>query len=196
VPFTPNRRTCPRLVCGSFPQLFSTDFDAGFHFATARFQRLPQHLDYPLKPAPLGACHSSPIFPSSLTRASDLTLPLVPDKSPLPAIIVTPSSPRSTHGFSIAFVPSEKPSLRERISSFFAHAKLKVRTRVTIIFGLLFLLLLCHLLLRLMINRPYLEIQIREGGTSSRYSFVDWLDFSVVLSSTGEEKLDFMVNDM
>jgi len=34
----------------------------------------------------------------------DLTLPLVDEKSPLPAIIVTPSSPRSVTDFSIAFL--------------------------------------------------------------------------------------------
>ncbi|KAF5357681.1 hypothetical protein D9758_007427 [Tetrapyrgos nigripes] len=44
--------------------------------AGPRLHRLPQRLDYTLIPAPL-----------------DLSLPLVAEKSPLPAIIVTPSSP-------------------------------------------------------------------------------------------------------
>lgn len=67
-----------------------------------RLHRLPQRLDYTLIPAPL-----------------DLTLPLVDEKSPLPAIIVTPSSPRSSVDFSIAFLaPEPKPSWRERVAAY------------------------------------------------------------------------------
>jgi len=69
---------------------------------SSRLHRLPQRLDYTLIPAPL-----------------DLTLPLVDEKSPLPAIIVTPSSPRNSIDFSIAFLaPEPKPSLRERVTSY------------------------------------------------------------------------------
>jgi len=69
---------------------------------SSRLHRLPQRLDYTLIPAPL-----------------DLTLPLVDEKSPLPAIIVTPSSPRSSIDFSIAFLaPEPKPSLRQRVASY------------------------------------------------------------------------------
>jgi hypothetical protein len=40
------------------------------------------------------------------------------EKSPLPAIIVTPSSPVNTHDFSIAFLaPPPKPTVRERLIS-------------------------------------------------------------------------------
>lgn len=54
----------------------------------------------------------------SLCHSVDLTLPLVDEKSPLPAIIVTPSSPTGTTDFSIAFLaPKPKPSLRERVAS-------------------------------------------------------------------------------
>jgi len=68
---------------------------------SSRLHRLPQRLDYTLIPAPL-----------------DLTLPLVDEKSLLPAIIVTPSSPRNSIDFSIAFLaPEPKPSLRERVVS-------------------------------------------------------------------------------
>jgi len=67
-----------------------------------RLHRLPQRLDYTLIPAPL-----------------DLTLPLVDEKASLPAIIVTPSSPRSQTDFSIAFLaPGPKPSLRDRVASY------------------------------------------------------------------------------
>ncbi|KAF5363566.1 hypothetical protein D9756_000958 [Leucocoprinus leucothites] len=64
-----------------------------------RLHRLPQRLDYTLVPAPL-----------------DLSLPSITEKSPLPAIIVTPSSPVHTHDFSIAFLAAPpKPTFRERV---------------------------------------------------------------------------------
>ncbi|KAF8875350.1 hypothetical protein CPB84DRAFT_1966765 [Gymnopilus junonius] len=66
-----------------------------------RVHRLPRRTDFKLIPAPL-----------------DLSLPLVTEKSPLPAIIVTPSSPSSTRDFSIAFLATPpKPTLRQRILS-------------------------------------------------------------------------------
>ncbi|KAF9448469.1 hypothetical protein P691DRAFT_800786 [Macrolepiota fuliginosa MF-IS2] len=66
-----------------------------------RLHRLPQRLDYTLIPAPL-----------------DLSLPSITEKSLLPAIIVTPSSPVHTHDFSIAFLaPQPKETVRERITS-------------------------------------------------------------------------------
>ncbi|KAL0949037.1 hypothetical protein HGRIS_009131 [Hohenbuehelia grisea] len=69
-----------------------------------RLHRLPQRLDYTLIPAPL-----------------DLSLPMMTEKSPLPAIIVTPSSPSSNRDFSIAFLaPPPKPPMRERITSLFS----------------------------------------------------------------------------
>ncbi|KAF7794551.1 hypothetical protein EIP86_005685 [Pleurotus ostreatoroseus] len=66
-----------------------------------RLNRLPLRLDYTLIPAPL-----------------DLSRPLVDEKSPLPAIIVTPSSPSGETDFCIAFIaPPQKPSVRERVST-------------------------------------------------------------------------------
>ncbi|KAJ3529685.1 hypothetical protein NM688_g7823 [Phlebia brevispora] len=66
-----------------------------------RLNRLPQRLDYTLIPAPL-----------------DLSGPIVDEKSPLPAIIVTPSSPSGETDFCIAFLaPQPKPTLRERVST-------------------------------------------------------------------------------
>ncbi|KAF7776459.1 hypothetical protein Agabi119p4_4852 [Agaricus bisporus var. burnettii] len=68
-----------------------------------RIHRLPQRLDYTLVPAPL-----------------DLSLPTLTEKSPLPAIIVTPSSPSHTHDFSIAFLaPPPKLPFRKRFASSF-----------------------------------------------------------------------------
>ncbi|EIN10212.1 hypothetical protein PUNSTDRAFT_50898 [Punctularia strigosozonata HHB-11173 SS5] len=67
-----------------------------------RAHRLPQRLDYALIPAPL-----------------DLSLPEASEKHPLPAIIVTPSSPTHEHDFGIAFLaPEKQPSLRERVVTF------------------------------------------------------------------------------
>ncbi|TCD66827.1 hypothetical protein EIP91_000905 [Steccherinum ochraceum] len=67
--------------------------------APPRLNRLPQRLDYTLIPAPL-----------------DLSLPLVDEKAPLPAIIVTPSSPSHEREFCIAFLAAEpKPPLRQRL---------------------------------------------------------------------------------
>ncbi|KAH8106302.1 hypothetical protein BXZ70DRAFT_1004565 [Cristinia sonorae] len=67
--------------------------------APPRLNRFPQRLDYTLIPAPL-----------------DLSLPLVDEKSPLPAIIVTPSSPSHDREFCIAFLADPpKPSLRQRL---------------------------------------------------------------------------------
>ncbi|KAL1665654.1 hypothetical protein GGG16DRAFT_96220 [Schizophyllum commune] len=67
-----------------------------------RLNRFPQRLDYTLIPAPL-----------------DLSLPDVTEKSPLPAIIVTPSSP-SHHApdYFIAFLaPPPPPTMRERFAA-------------------------------------------------------------------------------
>lgn len=51
-------------------------------------------------------------------QSQDLSLPSITEKSPLPAIIVTPSSPVHTHDFSIAFLaPAPKPTVRERVTS-------------------------------------------------------------------------------
>ncbi|PFH50325.1 hypothetical protein AMATHDRAFT_145343, partial [Amanita thiersii Skay4041] len=105
-----------------------------------RSHRLPQHLqlDYTLIPAPL-----------------DLSLSNMTEKSPLPAIIVTPSSPSSSRDFSIAFLaPPPKPSLRKRIANCFQDFFLLRSTRTTVVLILLFFLLLCHYLAhRLAVSR-------------------------------------------
>ncbi|KAF6741779.1 hypothetical protein DFP72DRAFT_229317 [Ephemerocybe angulata] len=64
-----------------------------------RIHRLPRRLDYALVPAPL-----------------DLSLDTMTEKSPLPAIIVTPSSPTHSKDFAIAFLaPPPRPSLPARL---------------------------------------------------------------------------------
>ncbi|KAK0231278.1 hypothetical protein IW262DRAFT_471843 [Armillaria fumosa] len=111
-----------------------------------RVHRLPlnERLDYTLIPAPL-----------------DLSLPSLTEKSPLPAIIVTPSSPVSTHDFSIAFLaPEPKPSFLTRLSS------LKARTAIVI--SLILFILVCHVVThRLAARRPYLDF--REGAGSGSW---------------------------
>ncbi|KAF9468781.1 hypothetical protein BDZ94DRAFT_1150444, partial [Collybia nuda] len=108
-----------------------------------RLHRLPHRLDYTLIPAPL-----------------DLSLPLATEKSPLPAIIVTPSSPSSSHDFSIAFLaPPPKATVFERISSYASFkTSAHFRARTMIIIFIIIFLMVCHVVThRLAIRRPHLE---------------------------------------
>ncbi|KAF8876283.1 hypothetical protein CPB84DRAFT_1715099 [Gymnopilus junonius] len=106
-----------------------------------RVHRLPRRTDFKLIPAPL-----------------DLSLPLVTEKSPLPAIIVTPSSPSSTRDFSIAFLATPpKPTLRQRIlsltsfkskvlaSTSSASSSASFRLRSIIFVLIVFFIMMCHL---------------------------------------------------
>ncbi|KAF9474939.1 hypothetical protein BDN70DRAFT_287683 [Pholiota conissans] len=96
----------------------------------ARQYRLPKRTDYMLIPAPL-----------------DLSLPLATEKSPLPAIIVTPSSPSSSRDFSIAFLADPpKPTLRQRITSYKHFNAPSLRTRTLVFFVIMMLLVACHLI--------------------------------------------------
>ncbi|KAA1466069.1 hypothetical protein DENSPDRAFT_876221 [Dentipellis sp. KUC8613] len=135
---------------------------------TPRRHRLPQHRDFVLIPAPL-----------------DLSLEDVSEKSPLPAIIVTPSSPSCSADFSIAFLaPEPKPTVLERVTSYTAPFQLKART--TLILLLLFFILASHLFThRLATRNPHLEFDtIHEIGLGADQSassvaapsFSEWLD--------------------
>ncbi|KAK7060118.1 hypothetical protein VNI00_000882 [Paramarasmius palmivorus] len=110
-----------------------------------RLHRLPQRLDYTLIPAPL-----------------DLSLPTLSEKSPLPAIIVTPSSPSDDHRFSIAFLaPPPKPTLRERFSSYSPSFPLTART--AIILTIMIFIMICHLVAHKMavdLRRPHLDFSV------------------------------------
>ncbi|KIK20718.1 hypothetical protein PISMIDRAFT_682118 [Pisolithus microcarpus 441] len=105
-----------------------------------RAHRLPQRLDYNLVPAPI-----------------DISLTQVTEKSPLPAIIVTPSSPSvDTPQFYIAFLDSPKPSLRERIlqySPFQSTFPTKAKTAIVLI--LLLFIIISHLFFHLASHRPH-----------------------------------------
>jgi len=143
-----------------------------------RLHRLPQRLDYTLIPAPL-----------------DLSLPLVTEKSHLPAIIVTPSSPCSPRDFSIAFLaPAEKPSIQQRISNY--TAPLKLRTRSTIIILFLMVVLMCHVIThRLATSRPHLQFQSEAPATSTQLPLLDWLDFGTLLDKVANEKRELVIAD-
>lgn len=118
-----------------------------------RIHRLPQRLDYNLIPAPL-----------------DLSLPLATEKSSLPAIIVTPSSPTAdAPEYYIAFLkPPPKPTFHERISEyspFQPHLPLKARS--AIIVSLILFILMCHLLVHLAVRRPHFDFIPSSDNISS-----------------------------
>ncbi|KAG2345068.1 hypothetical protein BDR05DRAFT_146980 [Suillus weaverae] len=118
-----------------------------------RIHRLPQRLDYNLIPAPL-----------------DLSLPLATEKSPLPAIIVTPSSPASdTPEYYIAFLkPPSKPTFRERISEYSPfQPQLPLKARSAIIISLILFILICHLLVHLAVRRPHFDLIASSDNISS-----------------------------
>ncbi|PCH41337.1 hypothetical protein WOLCODRAFT_137337 [Wolfiporia cocos MD-104 SS10] len=132
----------------------------------ARIHRLPQRLDYTLIPAPL-----------------DLSLPLVDEKAPLPAIIVTPSSPSHDGDFSIAFLmPPPKPSLLQRMANllpslprlppqiqlppspkpdFEQGTSCKTRARATILLLLLLFIMACHVIMHeIALDRPHMDFGV------------------------------------
>lgn len=125
-----------------------------------RVHRLPSRADYILIPAPL-----------------DLSLPLVTEKSPLPAIIVTPSSPSSTRDFSIAFLADPpKPSIRQRL---FGTPTLRLRSIIFLL--LLIFLVVCHLVTHnLTARHARLDLTMESKGGQvilETTSKVAWFDF-------------------
>ncbi|KAJ3806949.1 hypothetical protein F5876DRAFT_80170 [Lentinula aff. lateritia] len=133
-----------------------------------RLHRLPQRLDYTLIPAPL-----------------DLSLPLASEKSPLPAIIVTPSSPSSAHDYSIAFLaPPKEPGFFERLGArlYWTKAAVAAESNPNASFGLglraqtartlliLFLILfvmLTHVVTHRMAQtsrRPHLDFSVQDSS--------------------------------
>jgi len=130
----------------------------GMSSPAPRLHRLPQRLDYTLIPAPL-----------------DLSLPLATEKSSLPAIIVTPSSPSSSRDFSIAFLaPPPKPSFAERLSTFTSfQAPVHLKARTFIIVFLILFILMCHVVTHLAAQRPHLEFpaEIQEAHTTTWFAW-------------------------
>ncbi|KIK65769.1 hypothetical protein GYMLUDRAFT_240246 [Collybiopsis luxurians FD-317 M1] len=140
-----------------------------------RLHRLPQRLDYTLIPAPL-----------------DLSLPLVSEKSPLPAIIVTPSSPSSVNDFSIAFLaPPKEPGFFERLgarlqwikaassdsdsrSPFAFGSGLRAQTaRTLLIIFLILFVMLTHVVTHRMAQtsrRPHLDFSVQDAPVAAAYA--------------------------
>ncbi|KAM6495393.1 hypothetical protein JOM56_008099 [Amanita muscaria] len=150
-----------------------------------RLHRLPQRLDYTLIPAPL-----------------DLSLEHMSEKSPLPAIIVTPSSPSGSH-FSIAFLaPPPKPTLSERVRTVCQNVfNAPFRTRTLFGFIFIFLILSCHYLAhRFAVSRHHLEFFPSVDGTSAVVGthtesagsgwFSTWFDFSEVWNTVPDGQME------
>jgi len=139
-----------------------------------RVHRLPHRTDFKLIPAPL-----------------DLSLHLVTEKSPLPAIIVTPSSPSSTHDFSIAFLAApEKPSLRQRlsVSSAKAFASPSFRLRSIIFLLFVFFILVCHLVTHsLAARQPHLEFASQTVEVHAVEGSFRWFDFSSLFGRQAQD---------
>jgi hypothetical protein len=119
------------------------------------------------------------------------------EKSPLPAIVVTPSSPSCSADFSIAFfAPPEKPVAREQQFSFSAPFNLKARS--TFLLLLLLFIMACHLFThRLAASRPHLQFGMMQGVTedapSNRISWFDWQAFWGAQTSDIDGKREFVV---
>ncbi|KZT72691.1 hypothetical protein DAEQUDRAFT_809113 [Daedalea quercina L-15889] len=135
-----------------------------------RLHRLPQRLDYTLIPAPL-----------------DLSQPLVDEKSPLPAIIVTPSSPSHDGDFAIAFLmPPPKPTMWQRMvdslptvprlpsqiqlppspkPEYERVGSCKTRARATVLLLLLLFIMVCHVVMHeIAKGRPRMEFNAVHDG--------------------------------
>jgi hypothetical protein len=144
-----------------------------------RLHRLPQRLDYTLIPAPL-----------------DLSLPLVTEKSPLPAIIVTPADPSSAHDYSIAFLaPPKEPGFFERLGTrlqwskassesttsilgFGSGVRAQTARTLVIIFVILFVMLTHVVTHRMaqMSRRPLLDFSIQDAPVAASYALSDGID--------------------
>jgi hypothetical protein len=123
------------------------------------------------------------------------------EKSPLPAIIVTPSSPNCSADFSIAFLaPPEKPTLRERFVSLAEPLNLKART--TFMLLLLLFIMACHLFThRLATSHPHLQFgplhgiseAQADGHPGHHMSWFDWQAFWGGQISDLDGKREFVV---
>ncbi|KAJ8585411.1 hypothetical protein M405DRAFT_825101 [Rhizopogon salebrosus TDB-379] len=158
-----------------------------------RIHRLPQRLDYNLIPAPL-----------------DLSLPQVTEKSPLPAIIVTPSSPApDAPEYYIAFLtPPPKPTLRDRIAEYSPlQPQLPLKARTAIIISLTLFIIFCHLLVHLAVRHPHFEFftstndisPLNVGYHQPQKSFWDLFDFDFKSFWNGPmagDKRSFIIEDL
>lgn len=130
----------------------------------------------------------------------DLTMPLASEKSPLPAIIVTPSSPTVCDSpFFIAFSP--KPTLRERVSNYVSpfQSPFQLRARTTIILSILLFIVVCHLFThQFAIHRPHIRFDNFEVGHAHNTETPYWGWFGIKSlwnASMPDEKRDFIINE-
>lgn len=118
------------------------------------------------------------------------------EKSSIPAIIVTPSSPTCDFEFYIAFSP--KPTLRDRLSNYMAPFTFRART--AIIVSLLFFIVLCHLFThQFVIIRPHLRFDTFEAGQYADEhidaQYWGWLGIKSLWNATiADGKRDFIVD--
>jgi len=142
---------------------------------STRRLKLPHRTDYILIPAPL-----------------DLSLSEATEKSSLPAIIVTPSSPSSARDFSIAFLADPpKLSLLERIASWKHYGgPLPFRIRYILIVLFITFALICHLAAeRLAMRVPYLELNTQNGNNGG------WIGFPVFGDTPALLHPNFIINE-
>jgi COMPASS component SWD1 len=120
---------------------------------------------------------------------------MVTEKSPLPAVIITPSSPTSITDFSIAYLPPPtKPSACERLC--FVIAPFQAKARTIILLLLLFSVVLCHVIThRLATRHPQLDFSVHNDARSNHHlsTIFDWLDIKSLLGVVVEEKREFVV---
>jgi hypothetical protein len=152
-----------------------------------RRHRLPKYrTDFVLVPAP-----------------GDVSLSEMGEKSPLPAIVVTPSSPSCSADFSVAFLaPPEKPAASERLISLAAPLSRKART--TFLLLVLLFVMACHLFThRLAASHPHLQFGMMQGAAeepqsaahaSHHISWLDW-EFWGVQTSDLDDKREFVVTE-
>jgi len=107
-------------------------------------------------------------------------LPIRTEKSPFPAVIVTPSSPSSANDFAIAYLPPlPKASVRERLGTY--AAPLQRHARMTILLFIIFFVLLCHFITHRAATR-FGVLTSSETGTDVHVSFLDWFSMRSFLS--------------
>jgi hypothetical protein len=134
----------------------------------------------------------------------DLSVPLINEKSLLPAIIVTPSTPtnESAHQFFIAFSP--KPTLRERVSNYIApfQTSFQLRARTAIILSILLFIVVCHLFTyQFVIHRPHLRFDNFEtghqyGGDHFDTSYWGWFGIKTLWNASATDgKSSFVLHE-
>ena len=125
----------------------------------------------------------------------DLSLSEATEKSPLPAIIVTPSSPSSSRDFSIAFLADPpKLSVLERFASWRHYGgPLPFRIRYILIVLFITFALICHLAAeRLAMRVPYLELNMQNGNNNNG---AGWIGFPFFGDTPALLHPNFIINE-